>query len=139
MPLPSEHLADLDARLESHEQRLEELRETIRRAEEEAAVHEVLLELAQNEKLIEAVGEAHDDPGAKFAQDPHAHCHEQKIPLPDGVSLNPVDRENPHRMTAVVRRGDWEVEVVWDRERGFAARPLAGYLADRPLWRSGRL
>jgi hypothetical protein len=124
MPLPEEHLDRLRESVKSHEQRLAELRDTIRVAEEEAAVHEALLELARNQGLIEAVAQLHDDPHSNFAQDPLSHCREQKIPLPEGVSLNPVDKKTPDRITANVRRGDWDVEVVWDRDRGFAAMPV---------------
>jgi hypothetical protein len=124
MALPSEHLAGLRASIESHEQRLAELRDNIRLAEEEAAVHEALLALARDERLIEAVAQVHDDPDSRFARDPLGHCREESIPLPDGVSLNPVDRKTPNRITANIRRGDWDVEIAWDREHGFAARPL---------------
>jgi hypothetical protein len=126
MSVPTEHLVALRRDVASHQQRIAQLRAAIRVAEEEIALHEVIIDLAQNDQLIAAVEELYDDSGldSKFARDPQQRCQEEKIALPDGVTLNPIDTEGPSpRITARVRSGAGDMEIVWDRGVGFFARP----------------
>ena len=125
MPMPTEALSALNQDISAHDQRVTELRDAIRFAEQEIAIHEALLDLARNDRLIAAVGELYDDQGmsSKFAIDPQAYCAQEGISLPKGVALNPVDTSGSSaRLTAVVRRGDSEVDVAWQRDSGFSAR-----------------
>jgi hypothetical protein len=133
MPLPDEHLDWLREHIADHERRLAQLREGIRLAEEEAGFHEVLLDLARNDQLIEAaVRELYDDTDvtSPFARDPIGYCREQGIPLPEGVTLrvSAVDREEGRsaRLTVDVRYGPWAGEIFWDPVDGFNARPSTG-------------
>ena len=126
MPLPQEHLVGLQEHVESLERRLAELRHVIRVAQEETDVNEALLGLARNERLIALVGQMYDDSGlsSKFARDPLTYARKEKIEIPEGVTLNAVDEAGRStRLTANLRRGAWDVEVVWDRDGGFSARP----------------
>lgn len=125
MPMPTEALSALNQDISAHDQRVTELREAIRFAEQEIAIHEALLDLARNDRLIAAVGELYDDQvmSSKFAVDPQGYCAQEGISLPKGVALNPVDTSGSSaRLTAVVRRGDSEVDVAWQRDSGFSAR-----------------
>jgi hypothetical protein len=126
--LPERHLAGLRESVENHQRRLAQLREGIRLAEEEVAVHEAILDLAGNEQLITLLANMYEDRDltARFARDPVGFCHEGSISLPGCVTLNAVDEAAPTRLTANVRYGTWDVEILWDREMGFSARPLAG-------------
>jgi hypothetical protein len=126
--LPEEHLAGLRESVEDHERRLAQLREGIRLAEEEAAVHEALLDLARNERLIRLLGKMHEDSSlfSRFARDPLGCCQEENVSLPKCITLNALEKEAPTRLTGNVRHGSWDVEVAWDREGGFSARPLSG-------------
>jgi hypothetical protein len=122
----TEFLAALRADVVSHEGRIAQLRDEVRLAEEEIAVHEVILELARNQRLIALVGDLYDDSAltSTFASDPLRYCQEENIPLPDGVTLSPVDTEGPSpRIMARVTRGTSDVEIVWERESGFLVRP----------------
>jgi len=108
----------------SHEYRVYQLREAIRLAEEEIALHEILLDLAGNDQLITAIGDLYNaDLSSGFVRDPHKYCSEQGISIPEGVRLNPVDMEGPSpRLTADVRSGPNELQVIWDRDEGFFVR-----------------
>src|SRR3712207_668606 len=124
MALPPDHLASLHRGVEWHERRLSELREVIRIAEEEAAVHDALIALARNDRLISAIGRYCDDPSLtpEFTHGPHGGTG--GVQLPDGVTPEAdADNRSSHRLTGHLRRGGWDVEVGWDRERGFFAVP----------------
>lgn len=125
MAIPEEHVTALRQDVASHERRIAQLREGIRLAEEEVALHEALLDLARNDQLMAAVGDLYDDSAltAGFAIDPAGHLQEKKVPLPDGVTLSPIDTEGPTpRLIARVKRGSFDMEVVWERETGFFLR-----------------
>jgi hypothetical protein len=124
VPVPAEQVAALDHSVQVHERRLAELREVLRYAEEEAAVHEALIALARNERLIAAAGEYCDDANlvSAFAADPHGRLQHEGIALPEGVTFHAISKDEPaSRMAAQVRCGAWTVEVGWERERGFFA------------------
>jgi hypothetical protein len=124
--LPDEQLDWLRERVTSHVRRLAQLREVIRRAEEEAAFQELLLDFAQNNRLFEALGELYDnaDLTSRVARDPLGYCRERDIPLPEGVTLSAVEREGrAPRLVAHLRHGAWAMEVGWDRKGGFFASP----------------
>jgi hypothetical protein len=95
LSLPDEHLDWLREHGATHVRRLAELREGIRLAEEEAAFQELLLDLAQNDRLFEALGELYNDAEltSRFARDPLGYGREENILLPEGVTLSAVDRK----------------------------------------------
>jgi len=114
----------LEDHIRAHDQRLNELRQAIRAAEDEISIHEALIALARNHRLVAAVEELHDKQAqpSQFATDPQAYCTEQGILLPEGVTLNPLDTTGSSaRMTAVLRRAGREVQVRWDSKTGFSA------------------
>ena len=114
----------LEDHIRAHDQRLHELRQAIRTAEDEISIHEALIALARNHRLVAAVEALHDMPArpSQFATDPQAYCTEQGILLPEGVTLSPLDTTGSSaRMTAVLRRAGREVQVRWDSKTGFSA------------------
>jgi hypothetical protein len=114
----------LEDHIRAHDQHLHKLRQAIRAAEDEISIHEALIALARNHRLIAAVEELHDQQArtSQFATDPHAYCTEQGIVLPEGVTLNPLDTSGPSaRLTAVLRRAGHEVQVSWDSQTGFSS------------------
>jgi hypothetical protein len=93
----------------------------------------VLLGLVHNEALIAALGNLHVDSDrcAKAARDPARYCAEHGISLPPELTVHSIQGSGPSmRLSASVRVGDCEIEVVWDREAGFNARPVRGYRRD---------
>jgi hypothetical protein len=126
LSLPEKHLDWLREGVATHLQRLDQLREVIRRAEEEVAFEELLLDFVQNGQLLEALGELYDDAylTSRVARDPLGYCREKDISLPEGVTLSAVEREGrAPRLVAHLRQGSWAMEVGWDRKAGFFASP----------------
>lgn len=118
--------ATLEKDVISHQLKIIQLREKIRIAEDEIELHEVVLELARNRRLIEAISDFSEvgSSSSKFVHDPLQYCREENIPLPEGVTLYPPNSYDPsHLPTARVRRGIWDMEIVWDGETGFLMRP----------------
>jgi len=135
--LPNEHLNGLRDHVDNHVRRLAQLREGIRLAEEEAAFQEVVLDLARNDRLFEALGELYNDAEltSTVARDPLGYVRKEDIPLPEGVTLSAVDREGrTPRLVAHVRYGAWAMEVGWDREDGFFASHPTGPAAAMSGW-----
>jgi hypothetical protein len=116
----------VDGLRKSHEKRLSDLRSLIRFAEEEAALHEALLELAKNDRLLEILDRRYADTefAAEFDADPRACLEREQIDLPEGVELirTGEDSSSAPRLAAMVYRGPWEVRVEWDDDSGFSVR-----------------
>jgi len=105
--------------------KIDELRDEIRLAQDELAIHEVVVELARNESLMGLVAELYDDNGkSRFAADPEGHSKSLGVKLPENVALSPVvtDSSPTGRLVARIRRGSLDMEVVWDAEAGFFLR-----------------
>ena len=62
MPLPRQHLKKLERDLPQHERRIAELRELIRGHQDEIRVLETVVNLGNDRKLQDALGEIYDDP-----------------------------------------------------------------------------
>jgi hypothetical protein len=126
MPLPEEQLDNLSKAVQSHERRVKELRDLIRLAEEEIAVHEVLIELAGNDKLMAMFSNCYDDPdsASQLARNPSEYLREQEVALPQELKLNlGTEKNSSDRLMGELRRGAWNITVLWDREAGFSAIP----------------
>jgi hypothetical protein len=128
MPLPDTHSADLRKRLEAHQRRIRVLRTQLRSLQQELAMHEALVTLGQNDALRAALGQLYDDADhrARFARDPVAYFREHSISLSQGVELRSLDGSDSRKLSVSVCVGDWEVQVLWDPEVGFDARPIKG-------------
>jgi hypothetical protein len=134
MALPPEQVASLRDGIEAHTQRITELREWIKLAEEEISLHEALRDFVGDERLGAALGEVFDKPAltSELARDPLRYCREKDVVLPEGLTLAAVEtRAEPStRLTAHLTYGAWDVEAVWDSEAGFFARPRRTGLGD---------
>jgi hypothetical protein len=119
--------------LNSHDGRIEELRHLVEIAEDEIAIHEAVLELGRNERLVSAINEfGSSDSGLRneippdFAQ----YCTEQEIPIPAGVSFVPVGADDePLPLKAEVRRGRAVMEIIWAPDIGFVGSGLIPQLS----------
>jgi hypothetical protein len=126
VPDYQDHIARLRGDVDVHVRRLAELHELIRRAEEEAAVHEALIALARNDHLLAAAARHQEDPDAVLALvgDRQETRDDEGIPLPDSVTIDLVAADKPSsRVTGHLRCGGWDVEIGWEPERGFFAIP----------------
>lgn len=120
---------DLRHLIGAHERRLLDLREALQLAEEEVELHEVLLNLARNERIEQTLGSllAQWELSQELASDPIAFCRSRGITLPEGVRLNAVELdERESRLAMHLGYGNWNVEVMFDREGRLAVMPRRG-------------
>lgn len=116
------HVAAARGNREMHERRVRALQELIRRAEAEVAVHEALIALARDDRLLAAVSRHHKDPSA--VAELIGEGQERAISLPPAVKIDSIAADAPSpRLTARLRCGDWDVKIGWEPERGFFAEP----------------
>lgn len=144
--LPENQIAALREGVQAHEQRVADLERAIRVAEEEIVVQRMLIELAQDDQLTSALGELYASPTRawKDPRDLVQYWREQGIILPDGATLQSVSmRDDSTSLTLRLLYGEWELEVRWDSERGFAVRPRTSepyysYMMILPNYRADR-
>lgn len=120
--------------LHLHDGRINELRRLVGIAEDEIAVHETVLELGRNERLVSAINElGSGDSGLRKEIPPDfaRYCAEQDIPIPAGVTFVPIgaDDDEPLPLTAEVRRGRAVMEIIWAPDVGFVGRGLTPQLS----------
>ena len=135
MPLPESHLDALQESVAAHETRIAQLREAIRHAEEEIAMHELLVALARNDALLDAVGQvyegADEEGGISIADDPAGYCAQHGITVPSGVTIHRREANRPDGLRGRVQFWNCDVEVSWDRESRFRTKPvMAGMRMD---------
>lgn len=127
MPLPPEHLSRLAEDLKNHERRLEELRESIRLQQDEIAVHETVLKLGQDKRLLDALNELYDTPATAKALRSNAkeHFRSKGVPFPDNADLRVVD-DAPDRIAleAELQQGAYRYKVTWSRSDGFGLQSI---------------
>jgi hypothetical protein len=125
--------------LDSHGGRIKELRRLVEIAEDEIAIHEAVLELGRNERLISAINELGSgdlSSGNEVVSDFGRYCTEQKIPIPTGVTFVQAGADGePLPLRAEVRRGRAIIEISWSPEIGFlggSVIPQLSYIINAP-------
>ena len=80
-------MSGLQKSVERHEQRLAELRQMIRHAEEEVAFHQAMVDLARNGRLIALISKCSDNPTlpSRLACDPLGICREESVTYPTAL------------------------------------------------------
>jgi hypothetical protein len=122
----------LHADIRSHSQRIEELRGLIKAAEDEIAIHETVLMLAQDDRIISAVAEL--DPGTTDLGEQGAslekHLVARNISIPPGVTFIAGAAGEEARFFRVgIQRGDAAMQVTWVPEIGFVGHGLVPQLS----------
>jgi hypothetical protein len=121
MPLPPEHLEQLETALRQHEERLHSLQEQIGLLQQEALIHEKMIGLGRQPKFMAALNDAYDEPGLmqRIADDADAYARRYGVVLPEGLVVEaPVNSEGT-RLFAYLREGGLEYGVQWDHADGF--------------------
>jgi hypothetical protein len=133
MPISEETSTALRKDLHSHSRQIEELRRLVEVAEDEIAIHEAVLELGRNERLISAIEELRNsepDSWNEVLADFGPYCAQQDIPIPAGVTFVAAGADdNPLPLRAEVRRGRAVMEIIWAPDIGFVGRGLKPQLA----------
>ena len=95
MTISKETSTALRKDLYSHSRRIEELRRLVEAAKDEIAIHEAVLELGDNERIISAIEELRNGETSsrnEIIADFGRHCAQQGIPLPAGMTFVSASR-----------------------------------------------
>jgi hypothetical protein len=122
MSLSDSQLAAIRSGEEGHALRIAELSARIRRAQEEIAVHEALLDFIRSDQVLALLADLNDSDAlaVTIAEDPFDFIRDRQLPLPEGMALNAVEfAADPNaRLIAYFSYGSWNLEAIWDREGG---------------------
>jgi hypothetical protein len=124
MPIPLEQLQQLREDLKAHEERADELRRHIADMQAEAEVHETIVRLGRDERVMNALGELHDRPeqGKGIANDPHGYFRQKGVELPPGTTLRvPKAERESLAVEADLQHGPFKFRLAWERGRGFSS------------------
>ncbi|MGY1829084.1 hypothetical protein ACI8AA_01500 [Geodermatophilus sp. SYSU D01180] len=131
--LPEEAAARLREDIQAHGRRIEELRRLMEVAADEIAIHEAVLELAQDDRIISATGEiqgADADLRDGLVTDLARYFTATGTALPSGVTFSPGDpRSQSLRLHAEIRRGGAVMEITWGPDIGFVGHGLVPQLS----------
>jgi hypothetical protein len=119
--------------LHAHSRRIEELRRLVEVAEDEIAIHEAVLELGRNERIISAIEELRNgetDSRNEIIADFGRYCAQEGIPLPAEVTfVSAAAPDELFPLRAEVRRGSAVMEIIWAPDSGFVGRALIPQLS----------
>jgi hypothetical protein len=128
VPLPKQHLDRLKKELTGHDRRASELKESLLLQQEEVRVHETVVRLGRDTKLLAALGELHDDPllAGKIQGDPLKHFESKGVALPQGAEVVVADASpGSTRVEARLTQGPYRYKVSWARAKGFTLENAA--------------
>jgi hypothetical protein len=126
MSLPAGQVAGLASSIRAHEDRIRQLAQIVELARDEIAVHEVILALARDERVLDATDRCYHDKrfAASVMRAPAAGFTRHGVALPDGVRMmDPPAGDEGRSLRARLRHNAWDVTLTWDRETGFSAAP----------------
>lgn len=155
MPIPNHQLTQLRADLHTHEKRiallqalradaqrgLEQLRpeqpdhakrsqalnNLLADAESETVLHETLIKLGQDPKILAALGEIYDKPelANQLQSDPGTFTQARGIQLPAGMTIT-ATHSAPHSagVSAHYQAGRLQIRMQWDTENGFTSQEI---------------
>jgi hypothetical protein len=126
--IPEPHREALSRQMNAHTQRVAFLLDQIEQMSREARVHALVLQLAQDERILAVMGEVVADPeaAALAARDAGAYVRDKGLELPP--ELNPLVRVDDGGVTTLATYDDgrYAFELQYDPESGFRAHPLEG-------------
>jgi len=120
--LPQEQIDNLISQLQGHQQRLQQLKRQMKTLSEEAAVHEKLVQMGQDQSILSVLGSLYNRPelATEAAQNPATFASKRHINLPEGVTVVVVDaKPESLKIDADFAVGPHRLKVRWIRDRGF--------------------
>jgi len=125
MPIPGKQLQQLNAALDGHAKRNENLKDQIKHMQEEVLVHETLLNLGRDSKLLGALNTLVDDPKAasNIAERADTYFAEKGVKFPPGTKLRVKGGSSQLVIEADIKQGHFEYKAVWEQSNGFSSAP----------------
>lgn len=123
MPLPQQQRAQLKADLQVHQKRVDSLKARQADITNELEVHDVIMRLGQDPKILALLDEMYDHPeiADQMKGNPQAYLQSRGIVLPPGGT---VRASRPTPQTAVIvasyHLGRFQFDAQWDTTHGFA-------------------
>ena len=126
MALPAEQQQYLNDHLQVHADRLDTLRSQQEHIECEIAIHELVLRLGHDERLLAVLGELAEDPTAarNACDDPYAHFTDHGITLPDEIEVSARQDGDDLVVRATYVHDLYPFELTWSPTNGFGARAV---------------
>ncbi len=124
MPIPQNQLDQLNADLPNHEQRLASLKTAVADMQSEIEVHNVILQIARDPKILKALADVHDNPAIadQIGKDPQGFVQSRGIHLPPGTTITV---SKPGSQSAAVSAnfqiGRFRVGLQYDTVNGFSS------------------
>jgi hypothetical protein len=123
MPVSRPQLDRLAKELIGHERRATELRESIRLQQDELKVHETVLRLGRDDRLLAALNELHDqqDLFQDISTDLRGHFASKGVEVPEGAEIE----VSGTRLLAHMQQGPYRYKAIWDRTSGFSVEVVS--------------
>jgi len=120
-------LAQLRPDQPDYQKRSQSLKNLLADAENETTLHETLIKLGQDPKVLAALGEIHDKPEVadQLQSNPQAFTQARGIQLPPGLTIT-ATRSTPHSavVSAHYQAGRLQNRMNWDLDKGFTSQEI---------------
>lgn len=128
MPIPASQSQQLDADLKAHELRQQFLSGQIQIYQQEVTVHQTIIALGRNQKLLQLCDDLYDHPekAGQIASDPMTYFTQNGVLFPSGTTIAVVDTDpTTTAVEASIQQGSFSYTARWDRKQGFSVRQTA--------------
>ena len=124
MSIPQNQLDQLNADLQNHEQRLASLKRAVADMQSEIEVHNAVLQIAREPKILTALTDVHDNPAVadQIEKDPQGFVRSRGIQLPPGTTVT-AKRSSAQSAVASanLQIGRYRVSLQYDTVKGFSS------------------
>ena len=121
MPLPEDQVRALSVELANHDKSVSRIKKSIVNLQAELAVHQTLIGLGRNPRLLEVLNDMCDHPElAGKVADPVAYLADKSIDLPPGTTVIVTKSDSDSVVAeAHFKQGGFDYRVEWDSKKGF--------------------
>jgi hypothetical protein len=123
MPVPAKQLQRLRVDLQEHEERLADLQSRIQELKDESIVHQTLLTLGRDDKVLNLLHEVYDRPelASDLSRSPSAYLKKRGVKFPRGTKIKVAKNEQGAAVfEAHIKQGSFNYKIVWDPQEGFS-------------------
>ena len=127
MPVPQNQLDQLNAGLQDHDKRLASLEATQTDISSEIEVHNIVLQVGRDPKVLAMLGDVHDNPALadQIKSDPQGFVQSRGIQLPPGATIT-ANMPTPHSavVSADYHIGRFQFSLQYDKDKGFSLQMM---------------
>jgi hypothetical protein len=120
MPIPRTQLIELERNLRSHQDRVKSLRKQAEYIEQETLVHETVLSLGRDPKLVEALNDIYDQKDLVDQNlDLASYFERRGVIFPPETLLKVASSGHPIVLEAYFKQGVFAYKLTWNSDSGF--------------------